>query len=138
MTEIIDQTPATRSPYQVASDAINAQIRKAAGYPPDQELEIIYSASNLNETNCPIDNLSDIAVDGVCVLSLASDGWNEETTEFSEPMMNPTWLQVAVFCDRAIKNIGMGDHRFLENVYKSRYGKTEHNGHHVYTLMMGS
>ncbi|MBU2177724.1 MAG: hypothetical protein KJ556_21740, partial [Gammaproteobacteria bacterium] len=110
------------------------RIREAA---VTNNLDVYYSAYKTEDDGTPIDNLDEHPLDGegVVVLALTNDGWTEEKTFYSEPMMNPTWLDIAAFCDRAIKNIDMGDHRFLEQVQKST---KQHDGHPVVNLWMGS
>ena len=129
--------------FSAVSDECDAQVKEACNLQEGESLDVSYSAygyADIDGTGKKriTNNLSERAIEGMCVLELTSDAWSDAKTTHSEPMMDPTWLQVAVFCDRAIKEIGMGDHRFLEAVYPKKHGKEEMNGHPVFTLSMGS
>jgi hypothetical protein len=135
-----EEAEARKKKYADATDAINARIAQAVALAIEEpvngdELNVYYSAGTYEKDGsmAPIDNLDEQAVKGKVVLSL-SDGNGQ--VELSDAIDGPTWMDVAVFAEIAMREIGMGDHRFLESVYFS--GGVRAGQFPIWKLSMGS
>jgi hypothetical protein len=68
-----------------------------------------YSAYEDDVNDMPIDNLDEIAAHGACQ-------FKHFTGKLSDIVINPTWLQVAIFANESIEASGDYHHVFLEQI----------------------
>ena len=81
-------------------------------------------------------DMNDIAIMGKAVIEMPYDGfWGEGEDYRSEVVENPTWLDLAVLADAAIRTTGDYHHSFFEGI---RYRKDEKYDVEVYHFIMGS
>ena len=119
--------------YGAASDAMAARIEAAL---EGDNAVVVYSACE-SENGIPQDNLDEVPVQGT-VKFIYEDSWGEG--KYRSPVMeSPTWLQIAVLANQAIKLSGDMHHVFLEGVDFERTDKAE-GGQKVavYNLGFGS
>jgi len=76
------------------------------------ENKVIYAAYDTDDNDNPIINFDEVAFKGtfVCVYDMH---WGD-TTYYSEPVTNPTWLDLAVIANEAIHVSGDDHHVFFE------------------------
>jgi hypothetical protein len=93
---------------------------KASG--SEQEIEVCYSAYEVantgkEETDIPINNLHEVAVQGkVILVSDHDDFWGEGEPFRSVELDSPTWLEVCVQANLMIHCTGDHHHIFLEGL----------------------
>lgn len=123
--------------YCVASEAIYKRVYerlKIAGY---QEPLLDYSAYKTDDNDVPLDNLDEVAVKGrVYIIADRNEfyGGIESKDYRSWELINPTWLDVCVCAEAAIRATNDHHHVFLEGL--DLVGEEE--GIKVYKLCMGS
>lgn len=96
-------------------------------------IEVVYSAYKTDAEGLPINNLNDVAIQGTVVLIQGYDdfwGIGGGKDYKSEPITNPTWLQLAVLANASILTTGDYHHVFLEGVHEVSPG--------VYQFSFGS
>lgn len=77
-----------------------------------------------------------VAIVGTVVLMAKHDEfWGEGKDYLSEPVTNPTWLDLAILADEAIVATGDYHHQFFEGVAPNGKGIS---GNTVYEFFMGS
>jgi len=109
-----------RHPWNLSMDAIHARIeeRLREVYGDDRKRGVYFSAYTMAKgSDIPQDNLDDVAAEGTVRLSYWSDA---EEPSVSEPMTDPTWLDVAVWFDQAMADQRDMHHQFLEGLHNSR------------------
>lgn len=88
-------------------------------------------------------DMNDTAIIGTAVLVMPHDEfWGEGEDYVSEPVTNPTWLELAILADAAIKRTGDYHHSFFEGVciagrYREEAGRKV-NGVPAWEFIMGS
>lgn len=82
----------------------------------DYPFIVTYSAYELDEVGMPIDNLDEVPYKGTFVV-VSEDHWGEFDYE-SNPITDPTWLDLAVLANEAINVTGDEHHVFLEAAHK--------------------
>lgn len=108
--------------YSEMTDQIHNKIKAAA---ETDDIVMYYSAGPYDPDDmAPFDNLDEVAIQGKCQIEQrADDFWDGsgEGEDFISPMLtNPTWLEVSVLFDLAIRTTGDYHHQFLEGVHKVR------------------
>ena len=77
---------------------------------------VIYSAYETDQNDLPIDNLDKIPHKGTFVV-ISTMHWGDKNYE-SDPVTDPTWLELTVLANEAIHVTGDDHHVFFENVTK--------------------
>ena len=119
-----------------AVDAMNHQVAEAmdewdSGI-PDQ---VMYSAYHMDDNRIPVDNTSDVAVEGYVVFKQPYDAfWGDGKSYQSAPIHNPRWIDVACLANEMIATTGDHHHLFLEGVNVVEVK----DGHKVVEFAMGS
>lgn len=134
-------------------NAMNAKVEaaiKAAGH---KRCYVSYSAYDSDDSDVPIDNLDNVAIEGKVVFASKRNefyGGEKSKNYQSEVIENPTWLQVCVYANEMIKTTRDLHHVFLEGVdisdpyvFESRTRTEElekllDNGVLIYEFIMGS
>lgn len=112
-------------------DAVRAQHRKDGAI-------VFYSAYKSDKDDEPIYNLDKVAVKGKAVFVREGDefwGGKKALDYKSAVVENPTWLQLAVIADEAIRITRDEHHVFFEGIENT---KKKMDGIKVYELIMGS
>lgn len=79
------------------------------------ESKVFYSAWIDSEDEVPVNNLHEIAFKGTyTVVADYNSFWGEGEIYISEPVTDPTWLQLAVLANEAIHTTGDFHHIFFE------------------------
>ena len=100
----------------------------------DGDRKVFYSTGRL---------MNDTAIVGTVVMAADADGYFGAGDDYvSEPVTNPTWLELAVLADKMIRTTGDYHHIFFEGVrgagsYRMEEGRTV-NGFPVWEFIMGS
>jgi hypothetical protein len=100
----------------------------------DGDRKVFYAVGSL---------MNDTAIVGTVVMAAEHDGfWGMGEDYVSEPITNPTWLELAVLADKMIRTTGDYHHIFFENVrgagsYRLEEGLTI-DGYPVWEFIMGS
>lgn len=92
---------------------------KAAGH---KRVRVLYSAYKTDKNDEPLDNLDKVAIKGKVVLVADRDtfwGGSKSKSYVSEPLENPTWLQLTVCANAMIRHTRDTHHVFFEGVVKS-------------------
>lgn len=119
--------------YREASDAIDKKVNEGVG----KESVVQYSAYETTEDGIPIDNLSDVPIEGKIQLrASADDYWGGENSEgYISPIVDsPTWLEIAVLADEMIRKTRDRHHSFLEGIHVLK----EEDGVKICRFSMGS
>lgn len=115
--------------YRDALDQLEKRVQRAIGR---RKMYVIYSAYP-EVKDIPQDNLDRVAFKGKArVMYNAGDFFGNGRT-ISRTFTNPTYLQLAVFANEAIKHTGDHHHVYFEGLWKRRA-----NGKTFYELCMGS
>ena len=114
----------TKTEAEIREDAVrdgmDSKIETAireTGY--DGEIHVIYSNYDEDKDDVPIDNLSEIAIKGKCVVIDDSDSYwgGKSSKRYVSPILdNPTWLDLCVCSNQAIIETNDHHHVFLEGV----------------------
>lgn len=84
---------------------------------------VYYSAYKLDAKSLPVNNLNKVAARGTFVVVASHDDfWGEGENFVSEPVTNPTWLQLAVLANKSIECTGDRHHSFFEGICKQADG----------------
>jgi hypothetical protein len=83
-------------------------------------------------------DMNDIAFEGKGVLEEKFDGfWSEDGKDYRSVVVeNPTWLDLAVLADEAIRATGDYHHSFFEGI--RFYNEKTVDGVNIYRFVMGS
>ncbi len=115
-------------------DRVEDACRRARAYP----CRVDYAAYQTDENDVPIDNLDEVAATGK-VRFLAYRMKETHSKNYrSDILENPTWLQVAVCADRAIKTVRDYHHVFLEGINKLPESQQTEGGVTLYTFDLRS
>ncbi len=115
--------------YGQASNAIQDRVDQAIEDRTGFESHIVYSAFETNALGYPIDNLDEVAFEGTFIIAAEYDEFWDRTAEGKEkgklyinkePMTNPTWLDLAVEADKAVKTTHDDHHIFFEGAHKAQ------------------
>lgn len=120
-------------------DIMESKIRSAILASGQKESFVDYSVYDTDEDDNPIDNLDEIAFQGIGVLvGFADDFWGgKDAVDFtSEVLDSPTWLQVCVEANRMIQKTNDYHHVFLEGLSKRKNKRKD--GVTEYEFDMGS
>jgi len=111
--------------YFEICDQMEAQIEKAITKPGRTQKErfvnalkesythiVTYSAYETDDVGMPINNLDEVPYKGTFTIAY-DGGWGDNRYE-SDPITDPTWLELAVFANTAIHVSGDDHHIFLE------------------------
>ncbi len=125
-----------KSIFDRCLDDHDIAITKALGgeYP-----KVSFSAYECDADDNPINNLNEVAIEGRCMLMAKRDEFwgGKESEDYSSPVLeNPTWLEVSVLANAAIKTTNDFHHRFLEDVVDTEVDNMD--GIAVYIFAMGS
>ena len=103
---------------------------------------VVYSASDYiddgSEFGKVANNLDEVAAEGKCIFSRErSDFWGGENSEdyVSKTVVNPTWKDVCIMANKAIKKNNDYHHVFLEDI---DFIETDSDGINIYEFQMGS
>ena len=110
------------------SEHCKIQDRVAAHIKANSKVEnrVYYSAYTSDDRCHPIDNLDEVAVDGV-VQFTCQYAWVQENLDgaddvygnyLSDKITNPTWLDIALIANEMINRTGDHHHVFLEGINK--------------------
>ena len=116
--------------YDQRLDAIAARVE--AAYPDGV---VVFSAGGEDEDGLPLDCLDQVAVEGTVVFTAAHDPFFGEGRDFrSEPITDPTWMQVVGIANLAVDCTGDEHHIYLEGIDETASG----DGVRVFELVFGS
>jgi hypothetical protein len=122
--------------YCEGSDKIDSRVATAIEE-SGQEQVLIYSASDSDERDVPIDNLDQVAVEGKVVFKQEHDPYWGEGKNYESPILeNPTWLELTVHANRMMTTTNDLHHVFLEGVEFT--GKVQDGSVAVYQFSTGS
>lgn len=83
---------------------------------------VIYSAYEIDENDLPIDNLDEVPFKGTFIVKgLHMDYWDSDgdgETYHSNPITDPTWLQLTVLANDCVNTTRDYHHIFFEGVNK--------------------
>ena len=125
-------TPNANHPFAQAIEKMHAKIAAALN---GKRRIVIYAAYPDDASDLPIDNLNEIAVQGECRL-IRKNHFKMGRVFMSEPVTNPTWLQVAVFANCSIEVFCDENHIFLEDLLIRQVD--ERSAIPLYSIYMGS
>lgn len=122
-------------------NTMNGAIKDAL--PDGEQLHVFYSAYPTNKMGDALNNLNDTAIVGTVVLVAETDEfWGEGGNYISEPITNPTWLELAVLANKMIVTTGDYHHKFFENIVPAGRYRLEKglkiNNIPAWELVMGS
>lgn len=109
--------------YGKAMNAITERVDAAVLDRTGLESNVVYSAYETNELGYPIDNLDEVAFEGEFLVCAEYDEFWDGTMMSKdkgrpyvnkEPLVNPTWLDLAVEADKAMKVTNDTHHAFFE------------------------
>ena len=103
--------------YNQRHDQIHDKIAARLGEKP----VIHYSTQRNDEDGLQKDNLDEIAVEGRVCFHARSDAFFGKGVDYTSPVVeSPTWLDVAVFANQAMKTTGDFAHWFFEGLGPAR------------------
>ncbi len=124
LCEIQDRVDAAIAEYNAGKDGFIRKLKRG------ERLDVvIYSAYDTDKENdIPIDNLDEIPHEGTFVVVAEYDSFWDSTGQngesyISEPVTNPTWLELTVLANEAMHVTGDYHHCFFENVNLADNGK---------------
>ena len=101
--------------YDLLSEYLDKRLKeKIKG-----KVYVSYSNFGKDKKGIPINNIDNIAVNGTIKIYKKHDPYCEKSTDYeSEPIKNPTWLDIAKLANNMIKITGNKQHIFLEGIRK--------------------
>lgn len=111
--------PTVDEAFDRVSDQVHKRIKEQLG---NKKMYLVYSAYDFDENGDPVDNLDKVALEGTVRFYNRPSGDPRGKNYFSEPVTDPTWLQVAVLANEMIKTTRFFSHKFLEGVRKGTHG----------------
>ncbi len=115
--------------YGKAMNAISERVDEVVLERTGVESSVVYSAYETNSLGYPIDNLDEVAFEGTFLVCAEYDAFWERSPESEhigrpyvnkEPLVNPTWLDLAVEADKAIKTTHDTHHIFFEGATEKK------------------
>lgn len=99
--------------------SINQKINKAIKASGSRKSIVIYRAYIEDTQQMPIDNLDQVAVQGKVRFASSASVYGRQLTEkdyLSKIVVNPTWLQVAIFANEMLEKTNQRERICLEDV----------------------
>ena len=120
---------ASEAAWEKAYFEIENQVKSAIS----GKVFVSFSAYEVDEKEVPINNLTDIVVEGKVKFISPKGIWRNEKY-ISKVVENPTWLDIAILANEMIQKTQDTHHVFLEDIEYVR----EENDMKIYDFIMGS
>jgi len=121
-------------------DEMEADVERAIHAHTGDEatpVRVIYSVYDYDYDGNIVNNLYDIAFQGKCRLVIEGDGFFGNGKEYASPvLLNPQWIQVAIYANEMIEATGNSHHVFLEGLQAN--GFTQDGDITILKFIMGS